>query len=70
MLIDLLSRLSHSDGTDGGGAKDEMMKAAILMLILLDEKKSSDASPGLFLMITSLPSYCIRFQGGAGPALQ
>lgn len=69
MLIDLLSQLSHSDGTNLGEAKNEMMKAVVLMLILLVKKKSSDASPVLFLRITSLPSYCIRFQGGARPAL-
>lgn len=47
-----------------------MMKAVILILALPDEEKGSDASPGLFLMITSLPSYCISFPGAAGPALQ
>lgn len=70
VLIDLLLWLSHSDGTDPGGAKSEMMKAVVLMLLLLVDKKGSDASPGLFLMITSLPSYCISFQGAAGPARQ
>ena len=47
-----------------------MMKTVVLRLILLDEKNDSDGSLVLFLMITSLPSQCIRLQGGAAPALQ
>lgn len=42
------------------GGKNEMMKAVILVPILLEEKNRWDASLVLFLMATSLPSYCTR----------
>lgn len=48
VLIDLLLWLSHSDGTDPGGAKSEMMKAVMLMLLLLVDKKALMQALGYF----------------------